>query len=39
MQDFALVVFPDFEYDGKQPFAHPANGKILLRNIGARSSQ
>ncbi len=35
MQDLALVVFPDFEYNGKQPITHPADGKILLRNVGA----
>ena len=35
MQDFALVVFPGFEDDGKQPFAHPANGQILFRDIRA----
>ncbi len=35
MQGLALVVFLDFEYEGKQPIAHPADGKILLRNVGA----
>jgi hypothetical protein len=34
MQDFAIIVFPDFKDDRIQPLIHPPDCHILLRNIG-----
>jgi hypothetical protein len=35
VQDLALFVFPDFEYDGIQPVAYPADSQKLLWNVGS----
>lgn len=33
-QNFALVVFPDFENDRIQPITNPTDGQELFGNIG-----
>jgi len=35
MQNLALFVFPDFKDDRIQPVTHPADGQILLWNVGS----
>jgi hypothetical protein len=34
MEDFAILILPDFKNNGIQPVAHPPNGNELFRDIG-----